>query len=299
MRSERKRHRGLKKITIGDIVIAAFLIICGLLVLIPFYNVIIISLSTEKEYLTNPLMLFPRNPTLASYKELFRDGRILIGYRTTLIIVGIALPLSLFCTTCFAYGMSRKNYPGRAFIFYFVLFTMLFSGGIIPLYMLMKGLHLTNSISSVILASLINTFYMILMRSFFTSIPEALIESAKLDGASEWKILITIVLPLSTPIISTIALFIAVDRWNEWYNAMIFIQRGDIQPLQLVLRSIVVDSQVDKFMSESGSMVMDRLNFTMGLKTAAIICTMLPIMCVYPFVQKHFTKGIMLGAVKQ
>lgn len=287
-----------KKISVSDVIITVILVLCAICVIVPFYNVVVISFATEQEYITNPLMLFPKNPTLASYIELFRDGRILTGYKTTLSILLLGLPLGLFLTTCFAYGMSRPDYPGKKIIFYFVLFTMLFSGGIIPLYLLMKGLHLTNSIWSVVLASLMSTYNMILMRSFFSSIPESLIESAKLDGASEWETLFRIVLPLSTPIIATIALFISVDRWNEWYNAMVFIQRGDKQPLQLVLRSIVIDSQVDDFIQAGGSMVMDRQNFTMGLKTAAIICTMLPVMCVYPFVQKYFTKGIMLGAVK-
>lgn len=298
MKIEGKKKSRLKRVSPSDIIIAVFLILCALCVIIPFYNVVVISLATEKEYILNPLMLFPKEPTLESYRELFRDGRIFIGYKTTLSILVIALPLGLFLTTCFAYGMSRPDYPGKKFIFYFVLVTMLFSGGVIPLYLLMKGLHLTNSIWSVILASLMSTYYMILMRSFFASIPESLIESAKLDGASEWKILFLVVLPLSTPILATITLFIAVDRWNEWYNAMIFIQKGSMQPLQLVLRSIVIDSNIDQFVTAGGSIEMDRQNFTMGLKTAAIICTMLPVMCVYPFVQKYFTKGIMLGAVK-
>ena len=298
MEKGRKKRNRLRRISVSDVVIAAFLIICALCVIIPFYNVVVISLATEKEYLERPLMLFPNDPTLASYLELFRDGRILTGYKTTLMILAVALPSGLFLTTSFAYGMSRPSYPGKKFIFYFVLVTMLFSGGIIPLYLLMRGLHLTNSIWSVVLASLVSTYYMILMRSFFSSIPESLIESAKLDGAGEWRILFSIVLPLSTPIIATITLFIAVDRWNEWYNAMVFIQRGDLQPLQLVLRSIVIDSQIDEFVTAGGSIEMDRTNFSMGLKTAAIICTMLPVMCVYPFVQKYFTKGIMLGAVK-
>ena len=295
----KRKQNTVKKLKISDILIALFLFLCALVVIIPFYNVAIISIAPEREYLTNPLMIFPKNPTLASYKELFADGRILTGYKTTLSILVFALPLGLFLTTSFAYGMSRPNYPGKKFIFYFVLFTMLFSGGIIPLYLLMRGLHLTNSIWSVILASLMSTYYMILMRSFFSSLPESLIESAKLDGASEWQILFKIILPLSTPIIATISLFISVDRWNEWYNAMVFIQKSNKQPLQLVLRSIVIDSQIDKSVTEGGSIILEQQQFTMGLKTAAIICTMLPVMCVYPFVQKYFTKGIMLGAVKQ
>ena len=201
----KRKQNTVKKLKISDILIALFLFLCALVVIIPFYNVAIISIAPEREYLTNPLMIFPKNPTLASYKELFADGRILTGYKTTLSILVFALPLGLFLTTSFAYGMSRPNYPGKKFIFYFVLFTMLFSGGIIPLYLLMRGLHLTNSIWSVILASLMSTYYMILMRSFFSSLPESLIESAKLDGASEWQIFFKIILPLSTPIIATIS----------------------------------------------------------------------------------------------
>ena len=149
-----------------------------------------------------------------------RDRRILIGYRTTLLLVLIGVPLNLFLTTSFAYGLSRRGYPGRKLIFYVVLITMLFNGGIIPMYLLMMKLGLTNSLGSVVFAYGINTFYMVIMRNFFSSLPVALVESAKIDGAGEWRILFRIILPLSMPIIATITLFYTVDRWNEWYNAM-------------------------------------------------------------------------------
>lgn len=294
-----QRKKRLKGITAGDIVIFAIIAIWGLAVIFPFVNVVMISFTSEAEYAQSQLFLFPKNPTLASYKQLLSDGRIAIGYSNTLKVLAMSLPLSMFCTVSFAYGSSRANFPGRKFIFYFVLITMLFNGGIIPMYLLMKELKLTNTLLSVVFASTISTFYMIIMRNFFSGLPSELIESAKLDGAKEWRILWSIILPLSAPIMATITLFYTVDRWNEWYNAMIFLQKGNLQTLQLVLRSIVLESRIDNMVvSSGGSILYDKQNFTMGLKTAAIMITMLPVMLVFPFLQKHFVKGVLVGAVK-
>ena len=166
------------------------------------------------------------------------------------------------------------------------------------MYMLMMNLHLTDTLGSVILANGINTFYMIIMRNFFAGMPDALIESAKIDGAGEWRILFRIILPLSMPIIATISLFYTVDRWNEWYNAMIFIKSPELQPLQLVLRSIVLESQMMDTISETGVATIDKDRFVSGLKMAAVVVTMLPVMCVFPFLQKYFVKGVLVGAIK-
>ena len=232
------------------------------------------------------------------YIDLLQDKRILIGYRTTLLLVLLGVPLNLFLTTSFAYGLSRRGYPGRKLIFYVVLITMLFNGGIIPMYLLMMKLGLTNSLGSVVFAYGINTFYMVIMRNFFSSLPVALVESAKIDGAREWRILFRIILPLSMPIIATITLFYTVDRWNEWYNAMIFIKSPNMQPLQLVLRSIVLESQMMDKISATGTAVIDKERFVSGMKMAAVVVTMLPVMCVFPFLQKYFVKGVMVGAIK-
>ena len=175
---------------------------------------------------------------------------------------------------------------------------MLFNGGIIPMYLLMMKLGLTNSLGSVVFAYGINTFYMVIMRNFFSSLPVALVESAKIDGAGEWRILFRIILPLSMPIIATITLFYTVDRWNEWYNAMIFIKSPNMQPLQLVLRSIVLESQMMDKISATGTAVIDKERFVSGMKMAAVVVTMLPVMCVFPFLQKYFVKGVMVGAIK-
>jgi putative aldouronate transport system permease protein len=288
--------REKKKIDAVDVILFILLTAWGFIILIPFINVLAISFTSYKEYLETPMLLFPKSPELRAYKELFEDGRIWIGYRSTLIIILAGVPLSLFLSTSMGYALSRRNYPGRRFIFMFVLFTMIFQGGIVPLYLVIRSLRLNNTLWSVILTGGINTFYMIIIYNFFSTLPESLIESARLDGAGDWTILFNIIFPLSLPIMATMTLFYTVDKWNEWFNAMIFIRRGAIQPLQVVLRSIVMDSAAQGQLNTNVAMI-DRA-FTSGIKMAAVIVTMLPIMCIYPFLQKHFAKGVLVGAIK-
>lgn len=285
----------MKKITFVDVLV--FVLIGGLILLIvvPFLNAIAISFSTQREYLNNLLMLAPKEPTLDNYRNLLGDQRIITGFKTSALIVCLGVPLNLFLTLSLAYGTSRAGFPGKKLIMGAILFTMLFNGGILPLYMQMRELKLTNTIWSVILASGVNVFYFVIARNFFCSIPQSLTESAQLDGAGEWRILFSIILPLAKPIVATVALFCIVDRWNEWYNALIFIRDNSIIPLQVVLRSIVMESNIS---SNTSSMEAAARNFDMGIKMAAVIVTTLPIMCVFPFLQKHFTKGIMVGAIK-
>ena len=285
-----------KKISGIDLLLFILLTAWGIIILFPFLNVAAISFTSYKEYLETPLLVFPKAPELRAYRELFDDGRIWIGYRTTLTIILIGLPLSLFLSVSMVYALSRRNFPGRKFFFMFVLFTMIFQGGIVPLYLVIRALKLTNTIWSVILTGGINTFYMLLVYNFFATLPESLIESARLDGAEDWTILFKVVLPLSLPILATMTLFYTVDKWNEWFNAMVFIRRGSIQPLQVILRSIVMDSASQGQLTTNVAMI-DRA-FTSGIKMAAVIVTMLPIMCFYPFLQKHFAKGILAGAIK-
>ena len=286
------------KIELLDIILLIFLSLFGFLIVFPFYNVIVVSFTSQQEFMTRPLILFPNEPTLEAYRVLFRSGEILIGYRTTLLFLAVGLPVNLFLTTSLAYGLSRSHLPGKKVIISLVIFTMLFNGGMIPLYLVMLSLGLTNTIWSVVFAYGVNTFYFIIMRSYFLTLPDSLVESARLDGAGEWRILWSIILPLSKPIIATMTLFYAVDRWNEWFNAMIFIRRGDMTPLQLVLRSIIIDSQVlANITAAGGAHIMDR-SFSTGLQMAAVIVTMLPVMCVFPFLQKYFVKGVMIGAIK-
>lgn len=286
-----------KRFDAVDVLVVTLLTLWMLLIIIPFVNAIAISFATQKEYVDNPLMLFPPEPTLKSYELLFNDYRIWTGFRTSFLIVLIGVPANMLLTTVLAYGTSRGDYPGKKIIIGGILFTMLFNGGIIPLYLQMKEFHLTNTLWSVVLAGTVNVFYFVIMRNYFQSLPESLIESARLDGAGEWRVLGHIILPLSKPIIATLTLFYLVDRWNEWYNALIFIRDTEMQPLQLVLRSIVMKSNIVNNVTSAAAMEQMQ-NFDMGVKMAAVIVTILPVMCVYPFLQKHFAQGVMVGAVK-
>ena len=297
MKSAKKKTGGSlrNKFELLDGIILTFLLIMAAMIVIPLINVIAVSFSTQKEAAETPLLLIPTRPTIDNYYRLFQDPRIVIGYKTTALILMLGVPLNLLLTTSLAYGLTRTNFPGAKVIFYAVLLTMLFNGGIVPMYLLMLQLGLTKSIWSVILAYGVNTFYFIVMRTYMTTLPESLIESAKIDGASELQVLYKIILPLSKPILATILLFYAVDRWNEWFNAMVFLRRNDLIPLQLVLRTIVMDSVIVNSLSIAGPRIP---RFTEGIQTATIVVTMIPIMLVFPFLQKHFVKGIMIGAIK-
>lgn len=291
----RRRRSMHNRIEILDVVLVVILTVLALLIVIPFINVLTISFVTQQEYLKSSILLFPTEVTLENYKMMFADGRIWTGYRTTALLLAIGVPLNLFLTTSMAYGLSRPDYPFKRFFIFFVVLTMLFNGGIVPMYLLMKQLHLTNTLWSIVLVYGINAFYLIIMMNYFQNLPLALSESAKLDGAGEWTILFRIILPLSTPIMATMTLFYAVDRWNEWFNAMIFIRKSDLVVLQLALRSIVIDSQISQQLNASN---VQAQQFTEGMKMASVIVSMLPIMCVFPLLQRHFVKGMLVGAIK-
>jgi len=278
-----------------DIILAVILGVFALLILIPFFNVLTVSFVTQQVYLKSSILLFPTEVTLENYKMMFADGRIWTGYRTTALLLAVGVPLNLFLTTSMAYGLSRPDYPFKRFFIFFVVVTMLFNGGIVPMYLLMKQLHLTNTLWSIVLVYGINAFYLIIMMNYFQNLPLAPSESAKLDGAGEWTILYRIILPLSMPIMATMTLFYAVDRWNEWFNAMIFIRKSNLVVLQLAIRSIVIDSQISQQLNASN---VQAQQFTEGMKMASVIVSMLPIMCVFPLLQRHFVKGMLVGAIK-
>lgn len=281
-----------------DIVLIILLSFYSLLILIPFYNVIISSFLTQREFLERSLILWPQNPTFESYLTLFREGRIFVGYRTTLLFLAVGVPVNMLLTMSLAYGLGQNDVPGKKIILGLILFTMLFNGGIIPLFLVMRQLGLINTVWSVVFAYGVNTFYFIIMRNYFMSLPDSLMESARLDGAGEWKILFRIIMPLSKPILATMLLFYSVDRWNEWFNAMIFIRRSDMVPLQLVLRSIIMDAQMARQIQAQAGAIVAVDFFADGMRMAAVLITMLPIMLVFPFLQKHFVKGVMVGAIK-
>lgn len=287
-----------RRIELFDIVTGAILTLWAFMIAFPFFNVIAVALATEQEYLLTPYLIFPRYPTLMNFRQILMDARIFMGYRTTLLYLFLGVPYNMILTTMTAYALSKDYFPGKKFFLYFVVFTMYFSGGIVPLYLHVMNLGLINTIWSVVLVHGINTFYMIIMRAYFISLPYEMQESAKMDGANEFRILISIMLPLARPILATILLFYAVDRWNEWFFSMIFIRNPQITPLQVVLRSIIMNAQFAQLGDGASSVIELQAQFVRGLRMAAVLVTMAPIMLVYPFVQKHFVKGIMIGAVK-
>jgi len=283
-----------KKLTTFDIFIFLVLTLYMFIIIYPFYNAVLISLVSPTEYAKNPLMLIPKNLTFEAYDYILSGTRIVIGYKNTLLILLIGLPYNLLLTLTAAYVLASKKFPGKGFIVFFIYFTMFFSGGVIPTYLLVKTLGLTNTLWSVILVYGANTFYLIITRNYFESIPDSIAESARIDGANDITILFKIMIPLAKPIVATIFLFYAVDRWNEWFNAMLYIKDGKLMPLQLILRNIVANA-LSNVTSDSS---MQPKTFSDNIKMACIVVTMLPVMILYPFVQKYFVQGIMVGAVK-
>ncbi|MDQ0890498.1 putative aldouronate transport system permease protein [Paenibacillus sp. V4I9] len=291
------------KRSIGDRIFdTANIIVLGIIAIItlfPLYYVFVVSFTDPAEYIQKQgYILFPEKWTLDSYKYLlstsaFQSATMISGFLAT---VGTAL--SLVITAALAYGLSRKRLQGRRLIMLLILITLLFSPGLIPPYLLVRDLGLINSIWSLILPVLTSGWYVILMKSFFDSIPVELEESAIIDGSTDIGVFFRIVLPLSLPALAAFGLFYAVAYWNTFFSAVLYINDHAKWPLQLVLRNMLIDSSTQAGGSAAAEMMAEQSIPTETLKMAAIVIATLPILCVYPFLQKHFAKGVMLGSVK-
>ena len=290
-----KKLRKRKKIETFDIVNVCVLTLLMLIVLIPFYLTIIQSFMTQQEYIMNSSTLWPKEPTLGNYRDIFVGSTMVRSFGNSVFYTVVGVIFSMFITTTLAYGLAKKGYPGRAFFQNMVIFTMYFSGGLIPFFLLVKQLGLINTRWAIIIPSACSIFNMIILRNFFEQLPPDLDEAATLDGAGPLRIFWTIDLPLVKPAIATLVLFYAVSRWNEWFHASLFLGNSKLWPMQLELRQILWSSSgiVDNIPPEAG-----RPAFSEGLKAAAVMVTMLPIMMVYPFLQRYFVKGVMIGAIK-
>ena len=290
-----KKLRKRKKIETFDIVNVCVLTLLMLIVLIPFYLTIIQSFMTQQEYIMNSSTLWPKEPTLGNYRDIFVGSTMVRSFGNSVFYTVVGVIFSMFITTTLAYGLAKKGYPGRAFFQNMVIFTMYFSGGLIPFFLLVKELGLINTRWAIIIPSACSIFNMIILRNFFEQLPPDLDEAATLDGAGPLRIFWTIDLPLVKPAIATLVLFYAVSRWNEWFHASLFLGNAKLWPMQLELRQILWSSSgiVDNIPPEAG-----RPAFSEGLKAAAVMVTMLPIMMVYPFLQRYFVKGVMIGAIK-
>jgi putative aldouronate transport system permease protein len=270
--------------------IYSFFFLVNIIMLYPFWHAFVGSLITLEEYYRYNLLLFPHEPTLAAYKEIIELGKIFNPLKVTTIITIIGTFMSLFVTTYTAYGLS-KPIVGSKVIMTFIVLTMFVNGGLIPQYLLLKELHLINSLGVYIFPALINTFFLIIMRTQFIGFSRDIIESAKVDGCGEFGIFFKLVLPLSKPILATIGLFYAVAFWNTFFASLVFVTDVSKKTLYEYVYKIVSASE--------GSQFATSLSFSETTKFANITIAVLPIMLVYPFLQKYFLSGVMLGAVKE
>ncbi|GLC30892.1 carbohydrate ABC transporter permease [Clostridium omnivorum] len=289
-----KRSKGEKVFNVFNII---FMIAMMIVTVYPLLHVVFASVSDSNELLAHRgLLLKPIGFNFAAYKMVFKNPMIVRGYINTLIVVVFGVALNILMTSLAAYVLSRKDFLWKSTLMFFVVFTMFFSGGLIPFYFTVKSLHIDDSYLALILPVAINTFNLIIMRTSFEAIPDSLEESAKLDGANHFTILFKIILPLSLPIVAVMVLYYAVFHWNAWFNAMIFINDRSLYPLQLVLREILI--QNDTSVMAAGIGAGDQEAIGESIKYAVIVVATLPILCVYPFLQKYFVKGALVGAVK-
>lgn len=265
----------------------------------PMFYVLVCSLSDSSSLIgTRGLILFPKGFNIAAYAAVFGNPNIFSGYRVTLFVVVVGTVLSVAATAIGAFLITRKSFRIRKVLSYMMVFTMYFSGGMIPKYLMVyKWLHLGDSVWALILPVMISTYNLLIMKANFAALPDSLEEAAKIDGANDILILFRIILPLSMPVIAVMFLYYGVGYWNSWFTAMMYLRTRAKFPLQLILREILLSNDVTS-MDTGGASAGDRYLIGESLKYATIVVATVPILCLYPFIQKYFVKGIMIGAVK-
>lgn len=285
-----------------DAIVMLCILLLLLLILYPLWFVIIASFSNSSEVMKGNVIFWVKDFSVEAYEKVLSDPKILSGYRNTIIYTVVGTLINLAGTIAIAYPLSRRDFVGRKTISVILTFTMFFSGGLIPTYLVYKQIGLINSPWVMMLPGMVNVYNMIVMRSFFESLPYEMHEAAFIDGCGNIQILVSIVLPLSLPIVAVMLIFYGVSHWNEYFNALVFISDQELKPLQLILRDILITStaRVSSMMSggAANSGEMDRIRTAESIKYAVAIVSTLPVLCLYPFLQKHFSKGVMIGAIK-
>ncbi len=286
-----------------DYVVAALLTLLLLTVLYPLYFVVIASVSDPSLVATGQVALYPRGVTLAGYQKVIEYEKIWTGYRNTIFYVLAYTALTVSITMAAGYSLSRSKLPGRRGIMLFMTFTMFFGGGLVPTYLLVNSLGLVGKPITIVLMGAVSVYNIIIARTFMTqTIPDELFEAASMDGCTHFRFFFYIVLPLSPALLAVLTLFAAVGQWNSWFNAMIFLREPTQMPLQIVLREIIISESSLAQNTEAGSMMGEdavrQALLVESMKYAVIIVSTLPIMALYPFVQKYFVKGIMIGSLK-
>lgn len=272
-----------------------FFTLAGITTLLPFVNLLAKSLSSESAVISGTVGLWPVGWQTGTYRYVLQNAMFLNAFQVSVLVTVVGTALSLAMTTITAYPLSKPRLRGRKWFLLLFIFTMLFSGGLIPTYLLMHNLGLVNSLPVLFLPAMVNVFNMLIIKNYFEGLPDSLEESAKLDGAGNIRILLYVVLPLSLPVLATIALFFAVAFWNDYFAPMIYITNPSLKPLQLYLKELLVASG-GEFLKDN---VDAALNTTpQSIQAASILLATVPILLVYPFLQKYFVKGVLIGSVK-
>lgn len=273
------------------------LILTGVVIvtLYPFVNIVAQSFSSESSITSGHVNLLPRGFNLTTYKTVMSDSAFWENYRNTVVYTVLATGVSMVLTTCYAYVLSKKHLKGRKVLIAIALFTMFFNGGLIPNYVLVSDLGLRNSVWAIVLPNAISVFNLLVMKSFFENLPAELEEAAAVDGLSTYGILGRIVLPLSKAVLATMVLFYAVSFWNSWFSAFLYMDRSSLFPVTVYLRNLIAGASGGADQSAASDTA---LQIASNIQAVTIVLTVLPILVIYPFVQRYFVKGVMLGAVK-
>ena len=276
-----------------------FLSLALIIVLYPLIFVVSASFSDARMVSSGRVWLWPVNPSLSAYEAVFKNPRIVMSFGNSLFYMGFGTMINLILTLLAAYGLSRKNLVGRGFLTGVMVFTMLFSGGIIPSYLLMNDLHLLNTVWALLLCSGLSVWNVVVTRTYYqNTIPEEMHEAAMLDGCDEFGFLARIALPLSGPILAVMALYYGVGHWNSYFNAMLYLRDENLYPLQIILRNILVLQNVDTSMIKDADVLLRMQGLAELLKYSVSVISTVPLLILYPFVQKYFVKGVMVGALK-
>lgn len=298
----------MNKLTFGDKVMAVIiytsLALLAFISFYPFWNSLVISFNSGQDTMLGGLTFWPRDFTLANYELVFKDKRLVNAFFISVMRTGVGTVLSVMATAILAYGLSKKELIGRKYFMVFLIITMFFSGGLIPSFLLIRSLGLMDSFWVMIIPTLISVWNMIIFRTFFSQLPAGLEESAKMDGCGYWATFFRIVLPLSGPVIATLALFTAVFHWNDWFLPSIYITSENLIPIQTLLQKVLNANTVSQSMGQldaGAAAHMSRLTTVTGksLSMAIMMVATIPIIMVYPFVQKYFVKGVLIGSLKE
>lgn len=274
------------------------MVFCFIITLYPFIYVASMSISSQEAVLDNSVVLFPRGFSLKAYETLLSNSSIMVGFANTVFYTVVGTLYSTAVTLLAAFALSRKDFILSNFLTKFFMFTMYFSGGMVAGFILIKNLHLYNTRGAIILPGAVSVFTLIIAISFFRDYPESLIEAARIDGYNDLKIFVNIVMKTSKAIVAVVILFYAVDKWNTYFNAILYLRDADKQPLQVFLAKVLSSNSDSLMFSDASQGMMERSSLVLQMRYALIMITIVPIMMVYPFAQKHLIKGAMLGSLK-